>query len=283
MQTLPIDFIKRGEFNLVHDDLLRTKYKNRFNVIDKFFNNDIPPAAEMFKILDDPKNPGHMPKVDGLKLSSAYNGHDFINLSMDAKSLKQGFKTLTVDDFLANKYVVRKKVYITEKLLYKVNDLKSQNSEYSVSDDTQYFIDMYKDFRPVLEHYADELFPGAREEHQLNPALSLIQYECPFADEENIMEMKEFSTVAWGPEHCDGTLGALHLGENIQEFQARDKNGEYKYIDELMDNNSLWFFGDLSRQYGWDPVYHRMIFNPNDRTFTRYSIIFNLYVKGIMY
>lgn len=281
MQTLPIDFIKRGEFNLVHDELLETKYQNRFEVIERLFNDDLPSSSEMLRVLDDPKNPGSVPDLSGIKLSSAYNDHDFLNIAMDAKSLDSSVKT--INDFLDSEYVIRKKVYLSDKMLSKIGNLKEQNEGYKISDNIQYFIDMFNDFRPVINQYADDLFPGARIEHELNPSLSLIQYECPFATEESIMQMKEYSTVAWGPEHCDGTLGALHLGENIQEFQARDKNGEYKYVDELMNNHSLWFFGDLSRQYGWDPVYHRMIFNPNDRTFTRYSIIFNLYVKGIMY
>ena len=98
--------------------------------------------------------------------------------------------------------------------------------------------------------------------------------------EENIVEHRKWNTERFGDEHFDETLGGLHLGENVVEFYIEDHiTKERKYVKELSENNTLWFFGEFSERSGWQPSMHGMKHNPSDDTWKRYSIIFDLQAR----
>ena len=73
----------------------------------------------------------------------------------------------------------------------------------------------------------------------------IIQYNTPKATEENRAQHRKFNTERFGDEHCDETLGGLHLGENYAEFRAKNtKSNKWELIDQLADNKMLWMFGE---------------------------------------
>ena len=105
-------------------------------------------------------------------------------------------------------------------------------------------------------------------------------YNTPKATEENRAQHRKFNTERFGDEHCDETLGGLHLGENYAEFRAKNtKSNKWELIDQLTDNKMLWMFGENAERSGLIPTYHGMQHNPGKDLNTRYSIIFDLQAR----
>ena len=206
--------------------------------------------------------------IPSLKYNFQYKKHPYMNIAFDAHVYFSDKRRLvTPAEMFEREYVCRKKVYITNKNIFKYNEHGKDNPHY------KYFIEMKQDFDQVLEPYFDQHFPGC--ETDFWTSMMLIEYACPFATEENAIEMRTFNTNVWGPEHCDETLAGLHIGEDVQEFQAC-ANGEYRYIPELMDNHAFFFYGEHSEEYGHTPTFHRMIPHKTEPNSTRYSIIIDV-------
>jgi hypothetical protein len=176
-------------------------------------------------------------------------------------------ETCGVDD-----YVLRRKCYIYD---WTADKLQADFPE------LKYFTDLHKEFVPVLQHYYNECF----EDQHVDVAktlhkLMVIEYSHPTANAGNIIDHKKHNTDRFGDIHCDETLGGLHLGENVVEFYIEDHiTTERKYVKELSENNTLWFFGEFSERSGWQPSMHGMKHNPSDDTWKRYSIIFDLQAR----
>lgn len=173
-------------------------------------------------------------------------------------------------------YVLRKKLYLYNWSRDRYNDQEARD------ENLEYFMDMHDAFVPVLEHYAQECFADQNEKVKFHLyKLMIIMYATPTADENTLVEHRKHNTERFGPDHCDETLGGLHLGENYAEFEAQQPTSkEWVPIEGLTDNKTLWMFGEFSEQSGWTPTYHRMIHNP-DPTISgnRYSIIFDLQAR----
>ena len=109
----------------------------------------------------------------------------------------------------------------------------------------------------------------------------VIEYSHPTANAGNILEHKKHNTERFGDIHCDETLGGLHLGENVVEFYIENHiTKERKYVKELSENNTLWFFGEYSERSGWQPSMHGMMHNSQyNKIGKRYSIIFDLQAR----
>lgn len=173
--------------------------------------------------------------------------------------------------------------YVLRKKLYLYNWSRDRyNSQEARDENLEYFMDMHDAFVPVLEHYAQECFADQNEKVKFHLyKLMIIMYATPTADENTLVEHRKHNTERFGPDHCDETLGGLHLGENYMEFEAQQPTSkEWTPIGGLTDNKTLWMFGEFSEQSGWTPTYHRMIHNP-DPTISgnRYSIIFDLQAR----
>ena len=173
--------------------------------------------------------------------------------------------------------------YVQRKKMYLYNWSRDRyNSQDNRDANLEYFMDMHDAFVPVLEHYARECFSD--QDHNVKfhlYKLMLIQYATPTATPETLVSHRKHNTDRFGPDHCDETLAGLHLGENVAEFEARTPtSGEWQGIPGLIDNKTLFMFGEFSEQSGWTPTYHRMIHNP-DPTISgnRYSIIFDLQAR----
>jgi hypothetical protein len=108
----------------------------------------------------------------------------------------------------------------------------------------------------------------------------IIQYNTPIATEETRVQHRKFNTERFGDEHCDETLGGLHLGENYAEFRAKNtKSNKWELIHQLTENKMLWMFGENAERSGLIPTYHGMQHNPGKDLNTRYSIIFDLQAR----
>lgn len=173
--------------------------------------------------------------------------------------------------------------YVLRKKLYLYNWSRDRyNSQSERDENLEYFMDMHDAYVPVLEHYAKECFSDQDENVKFHLyKLMIIMYATPTADENNLVEHRKHNTDRFGPDHCDETLGGLHLGENYAEFEAQEPTSKkWTPIGGLTDNKTLWMFGEFGEQSGWTPTYHRMIHNP-DPTISgnRYSIIFDLQAR----
>lgn len=174
----------------------------------------------------------------------------------------------TVED-----YVQRRKLYIY--------DWTSRFTDYfDALPELKYFSRMHDVFKPVLEHYRDECFGDQADDWEKNLyKLMIVQYTTPVATDENRVLHRKHNTERFGDDHCDETLGGLHLGENYQEFQVKNPQGKWEFVPGLDKSNMLWFFGEFSERSGWNPTYHRMTHNRAPKLGTRYSIIFDLQAR----
>jgi hypothetical protein len=171
-------------------------------------------------------------------------------------------------------YVQRRKLYIY--------DWTSRFTDYFDSlPELKYFAHMHDVFKPVLEYYRDECFGDQAADWEKNLyKLMIIQYTTPTATDETRVLHRKHNTERFGDEHCDETLGGLHLGENYVEFQVKNPvTGSWDFIPCLAKSSTLWFFGEYSERSGWSPTYHRMTHNRAPKLGTRYSIIFDLQAR----
>lgn len=173
-------------------------------------------------------------------------------------------------------YVIRKKIYLynwTED-----NLLEHYTEAYP---ELMYFCEMHKDFKPILDYYLKECYNLNYDKvDRILYKLMVIQYTTPTATDETRVAHRLHNTERFGAEHCDETLGGLHLGENYQEVQLQNsKTKEYEYVPGLCESNMVWMFGEHAEQHGLLPTYHRMTHNSDSKLGDRYSIIFDLQAR----
>jgi hypothetical protein len=252
------------------DSELATKYSDRWNRLDEFFQRY--PSNEL--IQTSVVRPGEL--EPGNKFNFSYDSHPYFNISIDTKVQDASIYATDVKNY---EFTERKKLYIQDKNIIKYQSYLDQGNDRDQL--SEYFIDMKTDFDDVMKYYYDNLYPGIHDKYSFHTNFMAVKYDCPFATSENAYEQRVFNTNIWGPTHCDETLGGLHLGEDVQEFQASytGEDGEYMYIPDLMKNSTLFFFGEDSVEFGHTPTYHRVIPNPTETKVSRYSIIIDLIAK----
>ena len=257
----------KGEWPIVDSHLLSTTYKNRWEMADKLFaelDQDLFNKVNK-KVEHDGWQDENIPeKSFSKKLSgSAFSNDDDFMIGpndWDGRNPKIG------------DYVQRRKVYI-----YDWTKDELQHTTEAID----YFVGMHEAFKPVLEHYLYECYSDQLDLiEKLLYKLMIIQYNTPKATEDNRTQHRKFNTERFGDEHCDETLGGLHLGENYAEFRAKNtKSNEWELIHQLADNKMLWMFGENAERSGLIPTYHGMQHNPDKDLNTRYSIIFDLQAR----
>ena len=264
---------KTGEWPIFDCDLLDGKYADRFQVAEQLFDKLDTDLFELYNtsldedtaisewrdedIPDKMWSLKHEGPVFGFDIDYMLGPHDWY---------------LEEDQTAQGDYVERKKFYI-----YPWSAEKFHFDDPVV----KYFTDMHRDFGKILNHIYDECFQDQHQDVEKTIyKLMVIQYNTPTATENNLVEHRAHNTDRFGPDHCDETLGGLHLGENYQEFQAQNTvTGEWDYIPELTWDKAMWMFGEHSERSSWKPTYHRMIHNPDPGLNTRYSIIFDLQAR----
>ena len=178
------------------------------------------------------------------------------------------------DDVKSPDVVQRSKIYLYSWSEEEINSL--------IPAELSYFIEMHKDFKPVLEHYLYQNYSDQSElwEDLILYKLMIIKYNTPSATEKNRVEHRKHNSKRFGREHCDETLGGLHLGENYSEFYAKNtKTKERNMITDLTKNKMLWMHSEHAEQSGWIPTYHGTKHNPQEDLGDRYSIIMDLQVR----
>jgi hypothetical protein len=267
-----------GEFPTEHSDLLATKYADRYAAAKSLFEKlnsetyfycnllqgEEPPKMDCWS---DPNMSGQ--RVSGMRHEGAVFGYD-IDIMRGPRDWDRDQDEPEVGDF-----VLRKKCYLYNWTAEKIPSMFARFPE------LEYFAVMHGDFVPVLEHYQNECFSDqASGIKSYMYKLMVIEYSTPTATPETQVSHRKFNTERFGPDHCDETLGGLHLGENYPEFQAQNtKTAEWEFIPGLDQNHTLWMFGEHSQASGWKPTYHQMVHNPDPTLGTRYSIIFDLQAR----
>jgi hypothetical protein len=267
------DLQQSGQWPQSSYDLLATKYADRFEMCERLFE-----------------------KMDHEKFEY-YNSHDEHtiedwadeNIPDKSYAKRHGGPTFSYDvDYMIGPhdwdsapeerigdYVMRKKVYLMEWTGEHYEKYAEKFPE------LEYFIEMHNDFKPVLEHYYKECFSDQYDKvERVLYKMMLIQYATPTATDSNRAEHRKHNTERFGADHCDETLGGLHLGENYVEFEAKNTaSGEWEPIYGLEEDVSLWMFSEHAERSGWLPTYHRMVHNPDPSLGDRYSIIFDLQAR----
>lgn len=293
------EFLKEHDgsgFYLVKDPMLSI-YQNRWEMCDKLFSS--------YTDLDLLKHKKNNEVNKQYKQVYQYENH-YINIDTEIMLLPKSFEKFTDvhsgefrqelqndDDFRTGsndepsemQYISRKKIFIKERTPMMFNnqdcDPELRNPDYL------YFINMFNNFSPVLDHYSSLICP---EEKRVQKELMLICYDVPFATNDDILIQKAFSANTWGLEHADELIGALHLGESHQELQVKNlKTSQWEFIPSLTSNDhSLWMFGEYANpnsvnydqmwapESGFTPTEHRMVSDNISKNKKRYSIIFNL-------
>ena len=271
---IPLERLKQiqatGEWPVVHSELLETKYADRYKRAGELFdvlNEDIFYALND---INDKQQPATTivkdPIIPTKSFAHQYQGAVF-GYDVDIMAGPESWNTDKLKD-----YVERRKCYIydwtSKKLPFELPEL-------------EYFVEMHNDFKPVLEYYADTCYNNQKNTWNKNLyKLMIIQYNVPTAEENTRVEHRKHNTERFGDEHCDETLGGLHLGENFIEFHAKNtKDGNWQHIDGWEKNSMLWRFGEHAERSGWIPTYHGMTHNNNPQHNTRYSIIFDLQAR----
>lgn len=254
-------------------DTLRLKYGDRWEKL-KILMDNLPSHELLLKcdLKEGEKNPAYK-----FSWQLPSEEHPYFNVGFDTHVNEKNKHPIDAFETFKQEYTLRKKVYISDK---NVQKYESSGIKDPV---TEYFLEMKRDFDLILKYYYDHFYPGIQEKYEFWTSLMLIEYACPFATKENSIEQRTLNTEIWGPSHCDETLGGIHLGENVQEFQASftGEDGPYQYFDELMDNQYMFFFGEESEKFGHMPTFHRMIPHPTEPSSTRYSIIMDLVAKEL--
>jgi len=169
-------------------------------------------------------------------------------------------------------YVQRRKLYVYD---------WTKEHTFGKMPEIDYFTKMHETFKPVLEHYLKECFGDQSDRFEkVLYKLMVVQYTVPLATDETRVSHRKHNTERFGDEHCDETLGGLHLGENFTEFQAKNTRSDtWESIPGLNNNSTLWMFGENAEQSGWAPTCHRMTPNDDPTQDQRYSIIFDLQAR----
>jgi hypothetical protein len=266
------DMQKTGEWPLAHSQLLADKYKDRYQVIDSLFKKLSPELffkissfdGEDEPVIEDWADPNIPDKSYALKHQGPLIGYDIDTMTgpIDWYNEEAG----------QGDRVERRKLYIYDWTGEKLSEDFPE---------LEYFVEMHADFKPVLEHYAKLCYKDQEPDwEKVLYKLMIIQYNVPVADDSNRVEHRKHNTERFGAEHCDETLGGLHLGENFVEFHAKNTaSGEWQTFDNLTDNGTLWMFGEYAERSGWIPTYHGMTHNPDPSHDVRYSIIFDLQAR----
>ena len=263
------DYQQAGKWPLADSTLLSTKYADRWEMSKRLHDTvdlDFFKKHNTRKEIDSWKDEVIPNKI----YSNLHSGNVF---GWD-EDFMAGPNAWTSNDTNSDEVVKRSKVYFYP---WSEEELTS-----SVPEEFSYFIEMHKDFKPVLEHYLYENYSDQSElwEDLVLYKLMIIKYNTPSATEKTRTEHRKHNSIRFGDEHCDETLAGLHLGENYSEFWAKNtKTNERDMITELADNKMLIMHGEHSEQSGWIPTYHGMQHNPQEDLGDRYSIIMDLQVR----
>ena len=266
------DMQAAGKWPVVHSELLANKYADRYQRAGELFdvlNEDLFLALNDINDKQQPitnlvKDPNIPDKSYAYQHQGAVFGYD-IDIMAGPESWN--------NDVVGEDYVERRKCYIY--------DWTKQKLPFDLPE-LEYFVEMHNDFKPVLDYYADTCYNDQKELWQKSLyKLMIIQYNVPTAkNNETRVIHRKHNTERFGDDHCDETLGGLHLGENFVEFHAKNTlNGTWEHIDGLEKNSMLWMFGEHAERSGWIPTYHGMIHNSDPQHNVRYSIIFDLQAR----
>lgn len=261
-----------GTWPVTDSALLAEKYANRYEMVDAMFAK----MSEEFYTQINDVDPTDPPSIDywkdeNIPDKSYATKHEGPVIGYDVDTMVGPVDWYDEEAGVGDR-VERRKLYIydwtAEKLAVDFPEL-------------EYFVEMHKDFKPVLEHYANTCYEDQRDDWQKNLyKLMVIQYNVPTATDETRVAHRKHNTERFGDEHCDETLGGLHLGENFVEFHAKNtSSGVWEHIDGLEQNSMLWMFGEHAERSGWIPTYHGMTHNSDPQHDTRYSIIFDLQAR----
>ena len=267
------DYQQKGTWPIADSSLLATKYKNRWAVAKQLFKTV---DTEFFKKYNNEHNirEWNDPIIPNKSYSHICEGEVF-SCDDDYMSGPESWKNS--DDGVKSPDVVqRRKVYIYDWTEENIAQFGPVPAEFS------YFMEMIKDFKPVLDHYLQEAYSDQSDqwEQLIVYKLMVISYNVPSATEKNRVEHRKHCSERFGDEHCDETLGGLHLGENYSEFWAKNtKTNERNIITELAEDKMLWMHGEHTEQSGFIPTYHGVEHNPQEDLEERYSIIIDLQVS----
>lgn len=182
------------------------------------------------------------------------------------------------DDQKVGDYVIRKKLYLYEWTQRGYDKYLANGGERN--EELEFFLEMHRDYKPILDHYYQQCFVDQQDSiERLLHKMMIIEYSHPTADDSNITEHRKHNTERFGDSHCDETLCGIHMGENIQEFEALNTCTDEWMPVNLTGSEFLFFFSEHGEQSGWKPTYHRMIHQPNTELQTRYVIIFDLQAR----
>jgi hypothetical protein len=260
----------------IKSDLLSGKYSDRWEKMKQLM--DSMPTKEYLpkcKLKEGEVNPA-------VKFNFQFSGHPYFNLAFDTHILDpDNIGAIQAEETFNMEYVCRKKIYISQKNIWQYEGYLDDGGQ--ANEPYEYFIEMKKDFDKIIKPYYDTHFEGIQDKYEFWTSMMMVEYACPFANDDNAIEMRTFNTNVWGPEHCDETVAGLHVGENVREFQASytGEDGEYLYVPELMDDHYFFFYGEESQQFGYTPIYHRMVPHDSEPSSTRYSIIIDLETREI--
>ena len=267
-----------GTHAVTDSELLGSKYKDRWKVAARLMDQVNEDSHYKFNSFD-PTNPPMTEKWEDENIpekSYAYRhegpmfGCD-LDYMIGPSDWDDGNGVPPVGD-----YVMRKKLY-----LFPWSNREYDNQE-QILPELQYFMDMHADFMPVLEHYRDECFGDQKDDiSSYLYKLMVVQYATPKATDINRGDHRAWCTERFGPEHVDETLGGLHLGENYQEFQAKNSaTNEWEFVTGLDTSNKvLWLFSEDAEKSGWIPTQHKMIHNQDLSLDMRYMIGFDLQAR----
>ena len=262
-----------GTWPIADSTLLSSKYADRFEVAEKLFKIVDKNFFEKHNDERDIKE-WNDPDVPNKSYSYIHTGNVF-SYDDDYMSGPEAWK-LKDDGVKSPEVVQRRKVYFYN---WTEEEAKSYDS---LPPEFTYFVEMHKDFQPVLEHYLYENYADQAGlwENLVLYKLMIISYNIPSATEKNRTKHRKHCSERFGDEHCDETMGGLHLGENYSEFWAKNtKTNEKDIITDLAKNKMLWMHGEHAKQSGFIPTFHGMIHNPQEELKERYSIIMDLQVR----
>ena len=262
---------QKGTWPIADSSLLATKYADRFEVAKKLFKTV---DVDFFKKYNKEHTISEWndPNIPNKSYSHIFSGNvfsgddDYMNGPISWKIEDDGVKSPEV--------VQRRKVYFY--------DWTEEEIHEPMPTEFNYFVEMLKDFKPVLDHYLSENYSDQSDQWEklVLYKLMVISYNVPSATEKNRTEHRKHCSSRFGDEHCDETLGGLHLGENYSEFWAKNtKTNEKDIITELAENKMLWMHGEHTEQSGFIPTYHGVEHNPQEDLEERYSIIIGLQVN----
>jgi hypothetical protein len=266
-----------GTWPIADSTLLSTKYKDRFEVAEMLFKTV---DRNFFERYNEERNitEWNDPLIPNKSYSHIYTGNAF---SYDDDYMSGPISWGEKDDGVKSPEIVqRRKIYFYN---WTEEELGSYDTPYwALAPELTYFVEMHKDFKPVLEHYLHENYSDQADQWKelVLYKLMVISYNIPSATEKNRTEHRKHCSERFGDEHCDETLGGLHLGENYSEFWAKNtKTNEKDIITDLAENKMLWMHGEHAEQSGFIPTFHGMIHNSQEDLGVRYSIIMDLQVR----